>query len=91
MTQRVHTPPYNALTRTFQHPTPALQQAAEAAAPAAAMDEEEAAAAPPAAPSEKVKEAEKEALKLLEFYFGDSNFGWDRFMQSKVRCGVRLG
>lgn len=30
-------------------------------------------------------EAEVEALKMLEFYFGDSNFNWDRFMQSKVR------
>ncbi|CAM9807625.1 unnamed protein product, partial [Choristocarpus tenellus] len=27
---------------------------------------------------------ELEATKLLEFYFGDSNFGWDRFMQSKA-------
>ncbi|CBJ34141.1 conserved unknown protein [Ectocarpus siliculosus] len=28
--------------------------------------------------------AETAALKMLEFYFGDSNFGWDRFMQNKA-------
>ncbi|CAM9134525.1 unnamed protein product [Ectocarpus sp. 12 AP-2014] len=33
---------------------------------------------------DKVKEAETAALKMLEFYFGDSNFGWDRFMQNKA-------
>jgi len=33
---------------------------------------------------EKVKEVEAGVLKMLEFYFGDSNFSWDRFMQSKV-------
>lgn len=31
-----------------------------------------------------LEEAEAEMLKLLEFYFGNSNFAWDRFMQSKV-------
>lgn len=31
-----------------------------------------------------LEEAEVEMLKLLEFYFGNSNFAWDRFMQSKV-------
>lgn len=30
------------------------------------------------------EDAEAEILKMLEFYFGDSNFGWDRFMQGKV-------
>lgn len=52
----------------------------------------------PAVSEEKKKEAEGEALKMLEFYFGDSNFGWDRFMQSKVtavwtgaRCYDRSG
>ncbi|CAM9223724.1 unnamed protein product, partial [Ectocarpus sp. 8 AP-2014] len=33
---------------------------------------------------DKVKEAETAVLKMLEFYFGDSNFGWDRFMQNKA-------
>lgn len=33
------------------------------------------------------EESEAAVLKMLEFYFGDSNFGWDRFMQSKV-CRV---
>lgn len=29
-------------------------------------------------------EAESKALEMLEFYFGDSNYSWDRFMQTKV-------
>lgn len=63
-------------------------QAAGEAAPAA-MDEGtkaggEAAETAPTVSGDKMKEAETEALKLLEFYFDDSNFGWDRFMQSKV-------
>eukprot|EP00752_Nemacystus_decipiens_P009062 g8091.t1 len=57
----------------------------EAEAPAA-MEEETAALAPatPAVSEETKKEKEAEALKMLEFYFGDSNFGWDRFMQNKA-------
>lgn len=55
-------------------------EAAEAATPAA-----------PAVSEEKKKEKEAEALKMLEFYFGDSNFGWDRFMQSKVRYELLRG
>ena len=70
----------------YKHPT-SNQVAAEAAP--AAMEETAAPAAAaatdtPAVSEEKKKEAEGEALKMLEFYFGDSNFGWDRFMQSKV-------
>ncbi|CAM9660903.1 unnamed protein product [Discosporangium mesarthrocarpum] len=30
------------------------------------------------------EEAQAEMQKLLEFYFGNSNFHWDRFMQSKA-------
>lgn len=30
------------------------------------------------------EDVEAAILKMLEFYFGDSNFGWDRFMQGKV-------
>lgn len=58
--------------------------------------EVEADAKPAAAEEEKTtgeamsaEEAETEILKMLEFYFGDSNFGWDRFMQSKVRQYTR--
>lgn len=31
------------------------------------------------------EQAEHEALKMLEFYFGNSNFSWDRFMQGEVQ------
>eukprot|EP00903_Cladosiphon_okamuranus_P020900 g19193.t1 len=70
--------------------------AVAAAASRKAADGEEAAPSPanaerpsagPAAPAvseDKKKKQEEEALKMLEFYFGDSNFGWDRFMQSKA-------
>lgn len=30
------------------------------------------------------EDAEAEIMKMLEFYFGGSNFSWDRFMQGKV-------
>eukprot|EP00903_Cladosiphon_okamuranus_P015589 g14394.t1 len=72
-------------------PADASKTAGEAAP--AAMDEdtkggeaaaETAAPAVPAVSEETKKEKEAEALKMLEFYFGDSNFGWDRFMQSKA-------
>lgn len=29
-------------------------------------------------------EAEAEFFKMLEFYFGDSNYSWDRFLQDKA-------
>lgn len=59
---------------------------------AAAVEEEKKApeaaaeAAPAAAVTLSKEEAEIEVLKMLEFYFGDSNYSWDRFMQSKVPC-----
>lgn len=39
---------------------------------------------------EKMKEVEAGVLKMLEFYFGDSNFSWDRFMQSKVCIALTI-
>lgn len=36
---------------------------------------------------ETMKEVSASVLQMLEFYFGDSNFGWDRFLQAKVRQG----
>lgn len=90
-------------TRTSNLLHPTSEQAAGAAAPTAMKEEAKAGAeaktetetetAPAAAAvsPEKMKEVEADALKMLEFYFGDSNFGWDRFMQSKVRAHARAG
>ncbi|CAM9577423.1 unnamed protein product, partial [Laminaria digitata] len=60
---------------------------------AVAVEEKEKEAEKEAAEEEPMseKDAESAFCEMLEFYFGDSNFGWDRFMQAKAgKMGDRL-